>query len=182
MVRISKKKLVWEISIFEAHKQVLPLPLPPPNTQIGGTTHKEGLKQAIHRIFDNCKWSEHEKKNLKFLFLRCRGWQIACPWPWLHRPKRQPQTRGCGSSYLFVCSYLVCFVILPPALCHPELQTGNAFVDLCSTLLTWWGQPGVPSVWTWDPRDGLEGPYTRKTLFRTHVQIHTQRPQYAKKF
>ena len=29
--------------------------------------------------------------------------------------------------------------------------------------------------WTWDPRPrhGLGGPYTRKKLFRTQVQIHT---------
>ena len=41
---------------------------------------------------------------------------------------------------------------------------------------------GVPGVGTRDPRHGLEGPYTRKKFFRTQVQIHTQRPQYTKKF
>ena len=41
---------------------------------------------------------------------------------------------------------------------------------------------GVPGVGTRDPSHGLGGPYTRKKFFRTQVQIHTQRPQYAKKF
>ena len=44
------------------------------------------------------------------------------------------------------------------------------------------GRLGVPGVGTRDPRHGLGGPYTRKKFFRTQVQIHTQRPQYAKKF
>ena len=44
------------------------------------------------------------------------------------------------------------------------------------------GRLGVPGVGTWDPRHGLGGPYTRRKFFRTQVQIHTQRPQYAKKF
>ena len=44
------------------------------------------------------------------------------------------------------------------------------------------GQLGVPGVGTRDPRHGLGGPYTRKNFFGTQVQIHTQRPQYAKKF
>ena len=37
---------------------------------------------------------------------------------------------------------------------------------------------------SWDagPRHGLGGPYTRKKFFKTHVELHTQRPQYAKKF
>ena len=39
------------------------------------------------------------------------------------------------------------------------------------------GRLGVPGVGTRDPRHGLGGPYTRKK-----VQIHTQLPQYAKKF
>ena len=41
---------------------------------------------------------------------------------------------------------------------------------------------GVPGVGTRDPRHGLGGPYTRKKYFRTQVQIHTQQPQYGKKF
>ena len=40
----------------------------------------------------------------------------------------------------------------------------------------------VPEVGTQDPRHGLGGPYTRKKFFGTQVYIHTQRPQYAKKF
>ena len=44
------------------------------------------------------------------------------------------------------------------------------------------GQPGVPGVRTRDPRHGLGGPCTRKKLPRTWVQIHTQHPEYAKKF
>ena len=44
------------------------------------------------------------------------------------------------------------------------------------------GRLGVPGVGTRDPRHGLGGPHTRKNFFRTQVQIHTQRPQYAKKF
>ena len=44
------------------------------------------------------------------------------------------------------------------------------------------GRLGVPGVGTRDPRHGLGGPYTRKKFFRTQVQIHAQRPQYAKKF
>ena len=44
------------------------------------------------------------------------------------------------------------------------------------------GRLGVPGVGTRDPRHGLGGPYTRKKFFRTQVKIHTQRPQYAKKF
>ena len=43
------------------------------------------------------------------------------------------------------------------------------------------GRLGVPRVGTREPRHGLGGPYTRKKFFRTRVQIHTQRPQYAKK-
>ena len=43
------------------------------------------------------------------------------------------------------------------------------------------GGLGVPGFGTRDPRHGLGGPYTRKKFFRTQVQIHTQRPQYAKK-
>ena len=41
---------------------------------------------------------------------------------------------------------------------------------------------GLPGVGTRDPRHGLGGPYTRKKFFGTHVKIHTQRPQYTKKF
>ena len=44
------------------------------------------------------------------------------------------------------------------------------------------GQLGVPRVGTQDPRNGLGGPYTRKKVFKTQDQIHTQRPQYTKKF
>ena len=43
------------------------------------------------------------------------------------------------------------------------------------------GRLGVPGFGTRDPSHGLEGPYTRKKFFKTQVQIHTQRPQYAKK-
>ena len=36
-------------------------------------------------------------------------------------------------------------------------------------------------TWSWDPgpRHGLGGPKTRKRVFRTQVQIHTQQPQHA---
>ena len=44
------------------------------------------------------------------------------------------------------------------------------------------GRPAVPGVQTWDPRHGLGGQYTKKKMFRPQVQMHTQRPQYAKKF
>ena len=44
------------------------------------------------------------------------------------------------------------------------------------------GRLGVPGVGTRDPRHGLGGPFPRKKFFRTQVQIHTQRPQYVKKF
>ena len=44
------------------------------------------------------------------------------------------------------------------------------------------GRLRVTGVGTWDPHHGLGGPYTRKKFSRTQVQIHTQRPQHAKKF
>ena len=46
------------------------------------------------------------------------------------------------------------------------------------------GGGGARDTWSWDlgPRHGLGGPYTRKKFFTTQVQIHTQRPQYAKNF
>ena len=40
---------------------------------------------------------------------------------------------------------------------------------------------GTPS-WDPGPPPWVGGPYTKKKFFRTQVQIHTQRPQYAKKF
>ena len=43
------------------------------------------------------------------------------------------------------------------------------------------GATGGTSSWD-PPRHALGGPYTRKKFFRTQVQIHTQRPRYAKKF
>ena len=42
------------------------------------------------------------------------------------------------------------------------------------------GRLGVLGVGTRDPQVGR--PYARKKFFRTQVQIHTQRPQYAKNF
>ena len=44
------------------------------------------------------------------------------------------------------------------------------------------GDWGYPELGPRDPRHGLGGPYTRKKFFKTQVQIHTQRPQYTKKF
>ena len=44
------------------------------------------------------------------------------------------------------------------------------------------GGSGVTGVGTRDPGHGLGGPYTRKKLFGTQVQIHSQRPQYVKRF
>ena len=50
----------------------------PPNTQIGWKTHKEGLKHALHRIFDHFGWSKYQKKQFwKFPFLSCRGGKTA---------------------------------------------------------------------------------------------------------
>ena len=48
-----------------------------------------------------------------------------------------------------------------------------------------WGSrvpTGVPGVGIRDPHHGLGDPYRRKKLPKTQVQIHTHRPQYAKKF
>ena len=43
--------------------KVVQKPLTPPsNTQIGWKPHKEGLKLALHRIFDHCEWLEYQKK------------------------------------------------------------------------------------------------------------------------
>ena len=86
MVRISKKS-VFKISIFELPRlencmsrlcALDPLGAPPPPTQIGSKTHKEGLKHALHSIFHHCKWSQYQKNVLQnFPLLTFGGWKTA---------------------------------------------------------------------------------------------------------
>ena len=45
------------VEILDPHLEPA-LSIPNSKTQIGGGTHKEGLKHALHSIFDHFGWSE----------------------------------------------------------------------------------------------------------------------------
>ena len=69
--------------------------------------------------------------------------------------------------------------------CHVQLNSLSSMKTAESSLPrghmggAHWGYlelgPGIPG-------HGLGGPYARKKFHRAQVQIHTQRPQYAKQF
>ena len=61
---------------------------------------------------------------------------------------------------------------------HASLETAEDGQVLTGMDPIGGGQLGVPGVWT--PALGWRA-HTRKNLFRTCFQIHTQRPSYAKK-
>ena len=152
-----------------------------------------------------CLWQGTSKMREGRPFLSCRGWKTASagcapaplgdPPPGLHRPSgHYVGCHGCSNTPIVTklspkpilgamegFHEKSNFKKLSRATKQPiQRENGKVLTAKGPYGGADWGYldlgPGTHGL------HGLGGPNTRKKFFRTQVQIHTQRPQYAKKF